>query len=131
VLSRRILPGFFMAVNMMIGADAVEECRRTAKDIFDRVRPGGLGQAGWTPFLSDCRAQQLLADSLVSMGRHFANPDKRAACSSMWTTNHLSPPLGEPASATTAALPAGLRADERRPDFRPKTAVGSARTRER
>lgn len=96
VLSRRILPGFFMAVNMMMGADGVEECRRRAKDIFERVNVGTAGDAGWKPFLADAEAQQLLADSLVGMAVHFANPDKRAAWFMDVVNNHLSPPQAEP-----------------------------------
>jgi len=96
VLSRRILPGFFMAVNMMMGADGVEECRRRAKDIFDRVNAGTADDAGWKPFLADAESQQLLTDSLVGMAVHFANPDKRAAWLMDVINNHLGPPQSEP-----------------------------------
>lgn len=104
VLSRRILPGFFMAVSMMIGADAIEESRRKAKDIFERVGATSAGDAGWKPFLSNAEAQRLLADSLIGMAVHFANPDKRATWFMAVINNHLSPPHAEPGIASTWKL---------------------------
>ncbi len=104
VLSRRILPGFFMAVSMMIGADVIEDYRKQAKDIFERVGAGTAGDAGWKPFLADAQAQRLLADSLVGMAVHFANPDKRATWFMAVINNHLRPPHAEPGIASTWKL---------------------------
>jgi len=96
VLSRRILPGFFMAVNMMVGADAIEHSRLRAQTIFERVTADTPGDPGWAAFLADPEAQRLLGDSLVGMAVHFANPDKRAAWFMDMINNHLSPRQGEP-----------------------------------
>jgi hypothetical protein len=131
VLSRRILPGFFMAVSMMIGADAIEESRRKAKAIFDRVGAGSPGDSVWRPFLADAEAQRLLADSLIGMSLHFANPDKRATWFMAVINNHLSPPYAEPGIASAWKL--GQPAYERMIDalFSDLMAtVGNAKARE-
>ena len=130
-LSRRILPGFFMAVSMMIGADAIEDYRKKAKDIFDRIGAAATGDAGWKPFLADAGAQRLLADSLIGMAVHFANPDKRATWFMAVINNHLSPPHAEPGIASTWRL--GRPAYERMIDalFSDLMAtVGNAKARE-
>lgn len=95
-ISRRILPGFFMAVNMMIGPDAAAEFRSRAEQILDRVHDGNPNDLDWRPFLNDTEARALRMDALVTMAIHFANPDKRAKWFINLINNHLSPPSRDP-----------------------------------
>ncbi len=95
-ISRRILPGFFMAVNMMIGPDAAAEFRNRAEQILDRVHDGNPNDLDWRPFLNDTEARELRMDALVTMAIHFANPDKRARWFLNLINNHLSPPSRDP-----------------------------------
>lgn len=130
-LSRRILPGFFMAVNMMIGADAIEHSRLRAQTIFERVTADTPGNPGWSAFLADSEARRLLDDSLVGMAVHFANPEKRAAWFMHMINNHLSPLQGEPGFPADWRL--GTTAYERMIDALFSdlmAAVGSAKGRE-
>lgn len=94
-LSRRILPGFFMAVSIMMGADVTEQCRDKARVIFDRVNKGAEAP-DWQAFAADPEARVLIGDALVAMAVHFANPDKRATWVMDMINNHLSPPESEP-----------------------------------
>jgi len=94
-LSRRVLPGFFMAVSIMMGTDVTEQCRDRAKIIFDRVN-GGADDPNWKAFSADPETRVLLTDALVAMAVHFANPDKRAVWVIDIINNHLSPPESEP-----------------------------------
>jgi len=95
-ISRRVLPGYFMAVNLMMGPDAASEFRGRAQEIFDRVHPGKRDKLDWRPFLRDSEAQELRTDALVAMAVHFANPDKRAKWFVDLVNNHLAPPSRDP-----------------------------------
>jgi len=95
-ISRRILPGFFMAVNMMMGPDVMAEYRLKAGTVFDRVNKASTNGANWNGFVSDTEAQALRRDALVDMAVHFANPDKRASWFMDMINNHLSPIESDP-----------------------------------
>lgn len=95
-ISRRILPGFFMAVNMMMGPDVMAEYRLKAGTIFDRVNKAGANGANWSGFTQDSEARTLRLDALVDMAVHFANPDKRAAWFMGMINDHMAPPETDP-----------------------------------
>lgn len=95
-ISRRILPGFFMAVNMMMGPDVMAEYRLKAGTIFDRVNKGGANGPDWNKFTSDPEARTLRLDALVDMAVHFANPDKRAAWFMGLINDHMAPAEADP-----------------------------------
>lgn len=129
-LSRRILPGFFMAVGIMMGADVTEQCRDRAKIIFNRIN-GAAADPNWKAFGADPEARVLLTDALVAMAVHFANPDKRAVWVIDMINNHLSPPESEP--DTPADWRLGRPAYERMIDSlfsEIMAAVNNAKTRE-
>ena len=93
-ISRRILPGFFMAVNMMMGPDVMADFRVRAEKIFNRVT--SRDEPDWDSFLNDPSARDLRMDSLISMAVHFANPDKRAHWFMDLVNSHMAAPETDP-----------------------------------
>ncbi|MBL6945017.1 MAG: hypothetical protein ISR47_00080 [Rhodospirillales bacterium] len=92
-ISRRIMPGFFMALNMMLGPDEMAAYRAKAGAIFDRVNKSG-GAVDWSAFFA--AAKDLRLDVSISMAVHFAKPDKREAWFLDIINNHLAPPETDP-----------------------------------
>lgn len=95
-ISRRILPGFFMAVNMMIGPEAVAGLRARAESVFNRINDGRADNLDWNPFLEHPETKDLRLDTLIAMAVHFANPDKRARWLLDLINNHLAPASRDP-----------------------------------
>lgn len=88
-LSRRLLPGFFMAMGLMMGPDAVESFERRAKTIVSRNRLLNDEAKTWARVLEDPEAASLRLEALVAIAVHFANPDKRAAWFVDMVNNYL------------------------------------------
>jgi len=127
-ISRRIMPGFFMALNIMLGPDEVAAFRAEAKAIFDRVNKA-RDNIDWQAYFAE--AKNLRLSVLIAMAVHFANPDKRAAWFLDMINNHLSPPESDtdPDANWTLSRPAYERMIDRLfADL--MTAVGSPKARE-
>ena len=127
-ISRRIMPGFFMAMNMMMGPDVMADYRTKAEVIFARVNKAG-GGTDWKAYFAE--AKDLRLDALIAMAVHFANPDKRAAWFLDMVNDHLSPADTDPNTdaAWTLSRPAYERlVDALFSDL--MTAVGSPKARE-
>ena len=127
VLSRRIIPGFNLAIDKMIGPTLYQQCQTKCEAIVDRH---ALGDGGWdwTAVYADPEAKALVNDVLVVVAHYFASFDKRRAWFMEMVNGHLAPArrgapdehfrLGESAfSALMRALfddlAATLRADHR------------------
>lgn len=76
VLSRRLLPGFHLAVNKMIGPALYEQCQRKSQAILARHRRGN-GSHDWPAIHADGETQALLTDVLVVMAHAFGNFSRR------------------------------------------------------
>ena len=91
-VSRRILPGFFMALDMMLGADSVARYRDTCARIAERVRDGRDDDASWDEVLADTEADAVALDAQVAIALHFRDLTKRSAWMVDLVNGHLSPP---------------------------------------
>ena len=91
-VSRRILPGFFMALDMMLGADSVARYRDTCARIAERVRDGRDDDASWDEVLADTEANAVALDAQVAIALHFRDLKKRSAWMVDLVNGHLSPP---------------------------------------
>lgn len=76
VLSRRMIPGFHLALSMMLGPDLHAQCQRKAQAIVERLR-GTEGVADWRRVHADPELRALVNDVLVVVAHHFANFDRR------------------------------------------------------
>lgn len=90
-VSRRIMPGFLMAMNMMLGPEAIEEyqerCRRTVK----RIRGDRDQDFDWAEVHADAEAKVVTLDAQVAIAFHFEDLERRAAWFIELINGHLPP----------------------------------------
>lgn len=102
-VSRRILPGFFMALDMMLGADVVAGYRDTCARIAERVRDGRDDDGSWDEVLADTEANAVVLDAQVAIALHFHDLEKRSAWMVDLVNSHLSRPDDAPGEDGDAA----------------------------
>jgi len=76
--SRRILPGFFWAMNMMLGQDVFEKLEERTELIVKRLSEGRELEFSWEEVYNDGEGKDLILDALVAMAIHFEDFDRRA-----------------------------------------------------
>jgi hypothetical protein len=90
-IPRRVLPGFFMAVEMMLGPQVYEAYQEHGRAIVERLRQAKGGRFGWGDLYADKEAETLAFDALVVMASYFADYDKRARWFLTVVNSHLGP----------------------------------------
>lgn len=90
---RRILPGFFMAINMMMGEDLVEDFQNRCRVIVDRLIDGDDFQ--WSDLHADPEGKLVSLDAQVTIAYHFEDLEKRAAWFVDLINSHMAPPNEE------------------------------------
>lgn len=78
-VSRRILPGFFLAVNMMLGAEFVDNLQKKTGTVVKRLSSGRELEFDWYEVYTDKEGKELILDALVGMALYFTNIQKRTA----------------------------------------------------
>ncbi len=90
-LSRRMLPGFFMAVNMMMGPDATEDYQEKCRKIVNAIREK-RGQAfTWDDAYKNAAADKVVQDAMITIALQFENLEKRSIWFIDLVNNHLAP----------------------------------------
>lgn len=77
LLSRRILPGFFTAIEMMVGKEFFEKCQTACKRIVHERQEDEGGPVPWSELRHDNKAHLVIDDALVVVSRHFTDLDMR------------------------------------------------------
>ncbi len=90
-IPRRVLPGFFMAVEMMLGPQVYEAYQEHGRAIVGRLSQAKGGRFGWGDLYADAEAATLAFDALVAMAAYFADYDKRARWFLTVVNGHLAP----------------------------------------
>jgi hypothetical protein len=90
-IPRRVLPGFFMAVEMMLGPQVLEAYQEHCRLIVERIRKAQGGKFAWTDLYADPEAAALAIDALVAMASYFADYHKRARWFLTVVNGHLGP----------------------------------------
>lgn len=110
-LLRRMLPGFFMAMNKMLGEDVVEDYQERCRKIVQRVRAARGAAFKWPDVYEDRDAKALVVDALVAIAGYFQDVEKRSAWFLNIVNNHLAPPPpnAAPAIAQWQLAPTGFR----------------------
>ncbi len=99
-VSRRILPGLFKAMKLMMTPELIKEFQERTRVIVKRVSEGREDDFIWEDVFTETDAQDLCLEAQVKMAVHFTELDKR----SDWFVNLINenlPPLlaaGSPAS---------------------------------
>ena len=107
-LSRRVLPGFFMAMGLMMGPDAMSAFNRRAKMLVTRNKVDGDEPATWVRVMQDPEAEVLRLEALVAIAVHFANPDRRATWFVDMVNNSLAEAGNDDPRGRMAAVATGL-----------------------
>jgi hypothetical protein len=99
-ISRRILPGFFVAIGMMLGPDVVEEYQEKIRRVVDRVKASGKSVFDWEDVYEDNEARAVSLDAEIAIAEHFKDLHKRADWFINLVNGHLSPVEGRTAPET-------------------------------
>ncbi len=75
-ICRRMLPGFFVALGMMLGPEVVEEYQEQLRAVVARVRDGGV--FNWGTVYKDPSAKEISLAAEVAVAQHFDEYDKRS-----------------------------------------------------
>jgi len=108
-LSRRMLPGFFIALGMMLGTEVVEKYQQKIRTIVDKVKSGGKSVFNWDDVYADEVAETVSLDAEVSIAGYFEDFDKRAEWFIYLINNHLTPPEPSITAAGWELNHAGLK----------------------
>ncbi len=90
-LSRRILPGFFMAMEMMAGKELFEQCQTACKALVNERRKELAEDFLWRDFYHDETANELVNDAFAVVVPHFADFVKRSGWLINLINSHLAP----------------------------------------
>lgn len=90
ILSRRMIPGFHMAIDKMIGPTLYQQCQQRCEVILERHALAGGGW-NWRAVHADSEATALINDVLVVVARYFTSFNKRRAWFLEIVNSHLAP----------------------------------------
>lgn len=91
ILSRRVIPGFNLAVDKMIGPALYEQCQRKSQAILDRHRIAS-GAYDWAEVYADPETHALINDVLAVVAHYFANFKRRREWFLDLVNSHLARP---------------------------------------
>ncbi len=89
-LCRRMLPGFFVALGMMLGPDVIEEYQEKLRVVVDRVRGDGKGVFNWDDVYKDPNAKGIALSAEIEIAQNFDEYDKRSEWFINMVNGHLS-----------------------------------------
>lgn len=77
-LSRRMLPGFFVALGMMLGPDVVQDQQEKLRGVVERVKEQGKSVFNWDDVYGDKTSIGVSLNAEVAIARHFDEFEKRS-----------------------------------------------------
>ncbi|MBL4613868.1 MAG: hypothetical protein JKY27_03210 [Magnetovibrio sp.] len=89
-LSRRLLPGFFLAMEKMVGENAFIRGHQICKDLVEVMKHTDQGFL-WEDLLESEQAQEAVDDLMMALLPHFTNPMKRMT----WMMNLINNDLAD------------------------------------
>jgi hypothetical protein len=90
-LSRRLLPGFFLGLEKMLGEEELARCRAAALELGQRLRSEKGDAFAWDDFYAHPEARELTTRALVAMAAHFTDLDKRREWFKTLVNGNLAP----------------------------------------
>lgn len=76
-LSRRMLPGFFNMLQLMLGDRRLARFEKDAQDVVDKLRDKNSGKLDWAAVYRSPDARTLCFQAEVEIARHFTEMEKR------------------------------------------------------
>jgi len=102
-VSRRLLPGFFLALSMMLGPEAMAAYQRRADDAVARVMQGQL-PVNWDLVDHDAELHDVLIDAQIAVALHFENVQRRFNWFIQVANAHMAPASSDEAFDATWEL---------------------------
>jgi len=100
-VSRRILPGFFLALGMMLGPDKYEAYQGKCRAVVKILKKEYGADFEWDDIYDSDDARAIVIDALIDIARHFEDFDKRRAWFVDMVNAHL-PPADDTMTQTEA-----------------------------
>ncbi len=93
-VSRRVIPGLFLAFEKIAGTEFMEQCQGAGRGIFRDLRSARGDEFRWSDYYDDQAANELVDDLMVVVARSFKDFDKRLNWLIELINSHLAPPEG-------------------------------------
>lgn len=90
IISRRLLPGFFLALNMMLGPQALERYQRRCDAAVERIMKGQT-PIDWDLVDQDRDVHDIVLDAQHTIAMHFEDTQRRIDWFVHITNSHLAP----------------------------------------
>ncbi len=91
-ISRRVLPAFFVALNLMLGHDVVEDYQEKCRAIVQDLKKKRGKTFSWEDVDDDKDINNIILDAVIGMANHFEAAEKRSG----WFRNLINDNLGPP-----------------------------------
>lgn len=92
-VTRKVLPGFFMALDRMVPAEKIEAFQARCRTILNRLAQGDERVLDWSALYANPEANDLLLDALVALAPYFEALDKRRQWFLPLVNDNLQPDL--------------------------------------
>jgi len=76
-VSKRMLPGFFAGLNMMIGVENVEQFQERSRRVVETIRQRDGTKFDWEQVYRAPEIEAVVIDALFAMSPHFADFERR------------------------------------------------------
>ena len=100
-VSRRILPGFFMALSMILGPDQMEAYQGKCRAVVKLVKKAYGNKFEWEDIYESDDARAIVIDALIDIAHSFDDIDKRSGWFIDMVNSHL-PPADDKTTQTEA-----------------------------
>ena len=91
LISRRMLPGFFMATTMMLGPEVVENFQERCRAILKRIKDEKREAFSWDDIGKSEDMNEVILESIVGMASYFESLQKRVEWFVTIINSHLAP----------------------------------------
>lgn len=95
VLSRRLIPGFMVAVTKMIGIDHYADCEARIREAVDAAKAESPAPVDWTRLANRPEVRAQIDQALADMAPYFVDLEKRLDWLVSVINGHLGPPPPE------------------------------------
>ncbi|MBT4589463.1 MAG: hypothetical protein HN884_09395 [Rhodospirillaceae bacterium] len=90
-VTRHVLPGFFMALDKMIGPEAMEGYQARSRVIVHRLSKGEESELDWAEIYAEPESKKVCFDALVDFAPYFEDIKKRQEWFLAIANNNLAP----------------------------------------
>ncbi len=91
IISRRMLPGFFIALGMMLGEEVVQSYQERCRRIIERLTDPETDELDWYWAYDDDEANAVVLEALAAMAFYFDSLEKRVGWFVELVNDHLAP----------------------------------------